>query len=137
MKNFRKTYLVILIVGSLVTISLPLFAQRGVFRSKTSVTVLKEAPEKPKDAPIEVLASKPEDRKHEDLCIINAKGGQTIFNAKNASDLIEVMKKDARKCGADAIVIRSSEDRTWQATGGGGFEQAKSSVLAIRFLEED
>lgn len=136
MKSPNKAYLVSFIVGSLVTVSLPVFGQLGVFRTKTSVTVLKKAPEKAKDAPVEVLASKPEDRKHEDLCIINAKGGQTIFNAKNASGLIEQMKKDARKCGADAIIIRNSEDRTWQATGG-GFEQAKSSVLAIRFLQDN
>jgi len=126
--------LILLFLNIFCATSLSLLAQRGVFRSKTSVTVLKKAPSKPKDAPIEILASKPEDRKHEDLCIINAKGGQTIFNAKNSSDLLDKIKEDARKCGADAIIIRDSEDRTWQVTG--GFEQAKSSVLAIRFLEE-
>ena len=132
--SLRKTVLIFLFLSILCVASLSLLAQRGVFRTKTSVTVLKEAPPKPKDAPIEILGSKPEDRKHEDLCIINAKGGQTIFNAKNSSDLFDKIKEDARKCGADAVIIRDSEDRTWQATG--GFEQAKSSVLAIRFLKE-
>jgi hypothetical protein len=134
--NLRKIILLFACFLLFFTVSASSFAQRGIFRTKTSVTVLKEAPPKSKDAPIEVLGSKPEDRKHEDVCIINAKGGQTIFNAKDSSDLLEKIKQDARKCGADAIIIRSSEDRTWQASGGGGFEQAKSSVLAIRFVRE-
>ena len=114
-----------------------IFAQQGglgVFRTRTSVTVLKKVSPKPEDAAIEVLASKPEDRKHEDLCIINAKGGQTIFNAKTSGDLLETIKKDARKCGADAIIIRDTEDRTWRPAK--GVTQSKGSVLAIRFLKD-
>jgi hypothetical protein len=134
--NSRKTILIIVYFFVFFTACISSFAQRGIFRTKTSVTLLKEAPPKSKDAPIEILGSKPTDRKHEDVCIINAKGGQTIFNAKDSSDLLEKIKQDARKCGADAIIIRSSEDRTWKASEGGGFEQAKSSELAIRFLKE-
>jgi len=99
------------------------------------VTKLKDHPEKPKDAPIDVLASPPRDRDYEDLCMINAKGGQTIFNAKTSGDLIEAMKKDARKCGADAIILGATEDRAWKPSQG-GVTQSKSTVLAIRYIEE-
>lgn len=107
----------------------------GVFRTRTSVTKLKEYPAKPKDAPIDLLASPPRDRDYEDVCMINAKGGQTIFNAKTSGDLLEAMKKDARKCGADAIILGATEDRAWKPFQG-GVTQAKSTVLAIRYIDE-
>lgn len=50
---------------------------------------------------------------------IKAKGGQTVFNAKTSGDLLETMKKDARKCGADAIILGATEDRAWKAFQGG------------------
>ena len=124
----------LVIVGS----TLPSLAQQGglgVFRTRTSVTKLKDAPSKPKDAHIELLASLPKDREYEDVCMINAKGGQTIFNAKTSGDLIEAMKKDARKCGADAIILGATEDRAWKPFQG-GVTQSKSTVLAIRYIEE-
>jgi len=108
----------------------------GVFRTRTSVTKLKDYPAKPKDAEIDVLASPPKDREYEDVCVINAKGGQTVFNAKTSGDLINAMKKDARKCGADAIILASTEDRAWKPLQG-GVTQSKSSVLAIRYLEDE
>jgi hypothetical protein len=58
-----------------------------------------------------------------------------VFNAKTAGDLIETMKKDARKCGADAMIIKGSEDRAWKPFQG-GVTQANSSVLAIRFVDD-
>jgi len=123
---------VLMVLGS----SLTVLSQQGglgVFRTRTMVTVLQQRPSKPKDAPIDVLGSAPE-RKHEDVCIISAKGGQTVFNAKASGDLIEKMKVDARKCGADAIIIRQAEDRTWKPSE--GITQAQSMVLAIRYLEQ-
>lgn len=67
--------------------------------------------------------------------MINAKGGQTVFNAKTSGDPLETMKKDARKCGADAIILGSTEDRAWKPLQG-GVTQAKSTVPAIRYVEE-
>jgi hypothetical protein len=46
--------------------------------------------------------------------MINAKGGQTVFNAKTSGNLIEAMKKDARNCEADATILGSTEDRVWK-----------------------
>jgi hypothetical protein len=136
-KSFILRITTAIFVLSVIGSAAPVFSQQGglgVFRTRTKVIVLKKFPAKPKDAPIEILGSKP-DRKHEDVCIISAKGGQTIFNAKAAGDLIEKMKEDARKHGADAIIIQDVEDRTWKPTQGVG--QAKSSVLAIRYVDEE
>lgn len=131
---------IIIFIATLIVfgLTLPVLAQQGglgVFRTRTSVTQLKDYPSRPKDAPIDLLASPPQDRKYEDVCMINAKGGQTIFNAKTSGDLIEAMKKDARNCGADAIILGFSEDRAWKPFDG-GVTQAKSTVLAIRYIDE-
>lgn len=136
-KRMPNAIAVFIMILTIVTSTLPSLAQQGglgVFRTRTSVTKLKDHPAKPKDAPIEVLASPPQDRDYEDLCMINSKGGQTVFNAKTSGDLIETMKKDARKCGADAIILGYTEDRAWKPFQG-GVTQAKSTVLAIRYLD--
>ena len=119
---------------TLIAVSGAVSAQVG-WKGKTSVTVLKKYPEKPKDAPIEALASEPKKREYEDVCLITATGGQTIFSAKKGSKLIEKMKVDARKCGADAIIIRSSEDQTWKPLRGGIDQGPKAQALAIRYTD--
>ena len=53
----------------------------GAFRTRTSVTKLKDYPSKPKDAPVELLASPPQDRKYEDVCMINAKTSGDLIAA--------------------------------------------------------
>jgi hypothetical protein len=105
------------------------------WKDKTSVAVLKTAPEKAKGASVEILAEEPKDRKYEAVCLITATGGQTIFSAKKGSDLFKKMEEDARKCGADALVIRSSEDQTWKPLRGGIDQGAKSQAMAIRYLD--
>jgi len=105
--------LLLVVIGGL-----PLSAQVA-WKDKTSVTVLKEYPESPKGAVVEVLGEEPKEQKYEAVCLITATGGHTIFNSKKGSDLIRKMKEDARKCGADALVIRSSEDQTWKPLRGG------------------
>jgi len=123
-----------LLVTLILTAALiPAASAQVSLRSKTSVTVLKKAPAKPADTPIEILASQPKDRKFEDLCLITATGGHTIFSAKKGSKLFEKMKKDARKCGADAIIVRSSEDQTWKPLRGGIDQGAKAQAVAIRY----
>ena len=111
----------------------PVASAQVAWRSKTSVTVLKEAPAKPADSPVEILASEPKDREFEDVCMITATGGQTIANPKKGSGLFEKIKTDARKCGADAIIIRSSEDQTWKPLRGGIDQGAKAQAVAIRY----
>ena len=112
----------------------PLLAQVSL-KDKTSVSVLKKVPEKPENAPVEILAEEPKGREYEALCLITATGGQTIFNAKKGSDLLKKVEADARKCGADALIIRSLEDQTWKPLRGGIDQGAKAQAIAIRYLE--
>ena len=71
-----------------------LFGQVG-WRDRISVTVFVEAGAKAEDAPIDVLPSDPRNRDFEELCLLSATGGQTIFNSKRGSDFIEKMKVEA------------------------------------------
>jgi len=103
------------------------------FRDKTDVIVVKEYPPKPKDSPIAHLVEEPQNREYEPVCMISATGGSTIFNSKRGSDLLKKMDKDARKCGADALIIRTTESQTWK--WGGGFDGARAQAVAIRYLE--
>ena len=104
-------------------------------KDKTSVSVLKQAPPRSVDAPIEVLAFEPQGRPFEQLCIITATGGQTIAGSKKGTDMIEPMKNRARTCGADALVIKSTSDQTIKPLRGGIDQGARAEAVAIRYLE--
>jgi hypothetical protein len=104
-------------------------------KDKTSVSVLKQAPPRSVDAPIEVLAFEPQGRPFEQLCIITATGGQTIAGSKKGTDMIEPMKNRARTCGADALIIKSTSDQTIKPLRGGIDRGARAEAVAIRYLE--
>ena len=104
-------------------------------KDKTSVSVLKQAPPRSVDAPIEVLAFEPKGRPFEQLCIITATGGQTIAGSKKGTDMIEPMKNRARTCGADALIIKSTSDQTIKPLRGGIDQGARAEAVAIRYLE--
>ena len=104
-------------------------------KDKTSVSVLKQAPPRSLDAPIEVLAFEPQGRPFEQLCIITATGGQTIAGSKKGVDMIEPMKNRARTCGADALIIKSTSDQTIKPLRGGIDQGARAEGIAIRYLE--
>jgi hypothetical protein len=104
-------------------------------KDKTSVSVLKQAPPRSVDAPIEVLAFEPQGRPFEQLCIITATGGQTIAGSKKGTDMIEPMKNRARTCGADALIIKSTSDQTIKPLRGGIDQGARAEAVAIRYLE--
>ncbi len=103
--------------------------------AKQSITILKEYDAKPEDCEIEVITIPPVDKKFEEVAILNAKGGQTIFHSKKSEGLIEQLKKDACSVGADAIIIRSTEDGSYN-WGQGGFDRSKAAAIAIRWIEE-
>jgi hypothetical protein len=49
--------------------------------------------------------------------------------------MINKMKAEAAKMGADAIIVRSANEGTWGAKGGGntGFERGNAQAVAIKF----
>ncbi len=87
---------------------------------------------KPEDCEIQVFTVEPKDRQFEELCLVSARGGQSIFEGKSVADLIPQMKKKACACGADAIIIRTSKEGGYNF--GGAADRAEASATAIRFI---
>ena len=115
--------------------SLPVAAQVA-WKDRVNVSVLVSAPAKPADANIAVLTSEPSDRSTESLCMITATGGQTIKGSKTGLAMIEPVKKKARECGADAVVIRAVSDQTIKPLRGGIDQGARLDVVAIRYTDD-
>lgn len=105
------------------------------WRDRISVTVFVEAGAKAPDAEIDVLPSDPRKRDFEELCLLTATGGQTIFNSKKGSDFIDKMKVEARKCGGDALILKAAEDQTWKPLRGGIDRGARAQAMVIRYLD--
>jgi hypothetical protein len=103
--------------------------------AKSSYTVLKEYPSKSEDCPIEVLTMQPQDKKYEEVAILNAEGGQNVFSSRKSEKLIAQLKRDACEVGADAIIIRTTEDGRY-AWGKGGWDTSKAMAIAIKWVEE-
>ena len=100
--------------------------------ASSSVTQLKEHPARPDDCEIEVLTSEPKDRPYEDLCILNAKTGRDPLSDNRASALIETLKRNACRCGADAIIIRLTVDGSVSAFV---YESGSAMAVAIRYTD--
>ncbi|UCG87741.1 MAG: hypothetical protein JSW71_04105 [Gemmatimonadota bacterium] len=101
--------------------------------AKSSSTVLMVYPGYPEDHPIEVLADFPTDRQYEEVALIDAKGAQHTFADRSTAGVVEQLKVEARKVGADAIVIRSTERGNYN-WGQGGWDRAKADAVAIRYV---
>ena len=69
----------------------------------------KSYPPKSKNCKIDVLTQKP-DKAFEKITLLNARGGQSIFEGKSAGSLLPDIKKTACLAGGDAIIIISSKD---------------------------
>ena len=112
-----------------------LFATLGVAGcAKSSATVLKTYPAQSADHPIDILSEFPSDRQYEEIALLDARGGQHTFADRSTAGVIEQLKAEARKVGADAIVIRSTEGGNYN-WGQGGWDRAKADAVAIRFVE--
>jgi hypothetical protein len=132
----REMKLLPMVAAALLSLlSLAAGAQVSI-KDKTNVVVLKHAPPLAADAAVTILASEPKDRAFEELCLLSATGGQTIKNAKTGAELLEKMKVEARKCGADAMIVRSMSDQTWKPLRGGIDQGARAEAVAIRYVVE-
>jgi hypothetical protein len=96
--------------------------------------VLKQYPAYPEDHEVEVLTDFPTDRAYEDVALLDAKGGQHTFADRSTAGVVEQLKAEARKVGADAVVIRSTEGGQYN-WGQGGWDRAKADAVAIRFVD--
>lgn len=99
----------------------------------TSVTSLgTAAPAKPENCEIEVLSTPPT-KAFKDVCILNARGGQSVFESKSAADLIPDLKAKACGCGADAIIIKTSREGGVNVIGPA--DRAETSATAIIYTK--
>ena len=84
---------------------------------------------------VQVFYSPPTDREYTELGLVTTQTGQTIFHDRSASGMINKLKAEAAKMGADAIIVRSANEGTWGLKGGGntGFERGNAQAVAIKF----
>ena len=84
---------------------------------------------------VQVFYSPPTDREYTELGLVTTQTGQTIFHDRSAQGMIEKLKSEAGKMGADAIIVRSAIEGTWGVKGGGntGFERGNAQAVAIKF----
>ena len=84
---------------------------------------------------VQVFYSPPTDRPYTELGLVTTQTGQTIFHDRSAAGMIEKLKEQAAKMGADAIIVRSANEGTWGLKGGGntGFERGNAQAIAIKF----
>jgi len=122
MKNFVflfNTFLVLAVASGCASISM-------------SQLSAKKYQAREKDCHIEVFANPPADKKFEELCLISARGGQSIFEGKDVDSLLPGMKEKACQAGADAIILKNSK------AGGYNFnapaDRAEATAVAIKFV---
>ncbi|WP_218951113.1 hypothetical protein [Desulfoluna butyratoxydans] len=79
--------------------------------------------------------SPPTDREYVELGLVTTQTGQTIFHDRSAEGMIEKLKEEAAKLGADAVIVRSANEGTWGLKGGGttGFDRGNAQAVAIKF----
>jgi len=102
--------------------------------AKTKSTTMKSYPARSASHPIEILSSLPSNRKYVEVALVDSQTGKHIFADRSSTGAIEQMKSEARKVGADALVIRgtSSGSYNW---GQGGWGPAKADAIAIRWVQ--
>jgi len=102
--------------------------------AKSSATVLLTYPAYPDDHPIEVLTNFPTDRSYEEIALLDAKGGQNTFADRSTAGVVDQLKVEARKVGADAVIVRSTERGNYN-WGQGGWDRSKADAVAIRYSD--
>ena len=102
--------------------------------ASTSVTRLgRHFAAKPKGCNIEIFAEAPTDRKYTEVCLLNARGSQALFQSKDVEALFPDMQEKACECGADAIVLKNSRAGGYNAWGPA--DRAEATASAIKFVK--
>ena len=87
-------------------------------------------PPKPVPCNIDVLTTTPK-QAYEEVCMLNARGGQSMLESKTVEGLLPDLKKSACACGADAIILKDSKEGGYNF--GQAADRASASATAIKF----
>jgi hypothetical protein len=79
---------------------------------------------------IHVFYNSPNGREYTELGVVTTQTGQTIFHDRSVEGMINKLKIEAEKMGADAIIIRSAIEGIW---GINGFDRGKAQGITIKF----
>ena len=98
----------------------------------TSVTKLKSYKPKSENCKIEFFSQKP-NRDFEEIALLHARGGQSIFEGKSVNSLLPDLKKKACTAGGDAIIITNSKEGGFNIKGPS--DRAIVSATVIKFMK--
>lgn len=78
--------------------------------ASSGVQKLKQFPGKEKGCALDIYTAEKEiTRKYDVVCLIDSKTGSTLYDKKTISKAIDLSKPKACECGADALVLVSSD----------------------------
>ena len=78
--------------------------------ASSGVQKVREFPTKEKGCVLDVYTEEKEVTKNYDVvCLIDSKTGSTLYNKKTIAKAIDLSKRKACECGADAVVLVSSD----------------------------
>jgi hypothetical protein len=88
---------------------------------------------KPENCALDVFSSSDEiKQKYVEVCLIDSRTGSTLFHDKSAAAAVDHARADACKCGADALLIQSTDTKGVSMSGWG---EGKAIVKAIRYVK--
>jgi hypothetical protein len=70
-------------------------------------------------------------KKYEIVCLLNSRTGNSIWNKRTGDAAVNLSKKQACKCGADAVIVTSSGQTKLKFYS---YKRGIASVKAIRYL---
>ena len=103
--------------------------------AKTSSVVVNSVPPKAPGCEIEVMLNFPYDMDYKELCLISAQSGQSIFSDYSQEARIAQLKEEACKCGANALVLKSGQNGSYN-WGQGGFNRAEAQAIGLLISED-
>ena len=93
-------------------------------------------PPRDNDCAIDVLMADPQ-QPYEEICIIEAKTSTSWFSSRDLKAMLPDIKKEACKCGADAVVIKQAKQAESSFIGGGSLSgQSVSAGIKFKKPEE-
>ena len=122
--SYKQLFIIIIVIGFL-----------GITSCAKTTTTPVNSQNTGEEGDVLVLYSPPTDREYTEIGLVTTQTGQTIFHDRSAEGMINKLKAEAAKIGADAIIVREANEGTWGLKGGGntGFDRGNAQAVAIKF----